>query len=54
MNHEPVDWFTRGVYPSCSCGFDSHDNLALIAHWREQGIRYVDEQGRLVKYVLAG
>lgn len=50
--HSPRDWFTRGRFPSCSCGLDPHDNAKLIAHWAENGIRWVDEQGRLTAYLV--
>lgn len=46
--HEPRDWFARGTYPSCSCGFAPRDNGQLIAHWRAHGIRWIDRGGRLV------
>jgi hypothetical protein len=43
--HRPVNWFTRGVYPSCSCGFAPRNNTALNEHWADKGIRYVDVGG---------
>lgn len=50
MEHTPVNWFTIGVYPSCSCGFDPHDNARLVAHWAEHGLRWVDEHGTLTPH----
>jgi hypothetical protein len=48
--HAPRDWFTRGMYPSCSCGFAPRDNRKLIEHWAGHGIRWVSEQGKLVAH----
>jgi hypothetical protein len=45
--HQPVHWFTVGTYPSCSCGYAPADNRALIAHWAEMGIRWIDNGGTL-------
>jgi len=45
--HRPRDWFTRGVFPSCSCGFAPRDNAQLIAHWRSLGGEWVDIHGTL-------
>lgn len=39
--HRPVNWFTQGTYPSCSCGFAPEDNIALNKHWKDHGISYV-------------
>lgn len=48
VKHEPRDWFTRGVYPWCSCGYVPLNNADLTDHWHENGIEWVDEHGRLV------
>jgi len=46
--HSPKDWFTRGVFPSCSCGYAPGDNAFLTAHWAGLGIQWADHRGQLV------
>lgn len=48
VKHEPRDWFTQGVYPSCSCGYVPLNNADLIDHWHANGIEWIDEHGHLV------
>lgn len=50
MTHGPVrrTWFGRGVWPTCLCGYDPHDNALLNAHWRAQGFEVVDDHGALI------
>jgi len=47
LAHQPVDWWTRGVFPSCSCGFSPQDNRALNDHWRSVGGKWADVSGQL-------
>jgi hypothetical protein len=47
VRHEPLNWFTEGVYPSCTCGFNPMDNRALIEHWSAHGTQWVDNHGML-------
>ena len=47
--HLPVNWFTVGVYPSCSCGFTPANNIMLVDHWAEHGAQFVDDGGRLTQ-----
>lgn len=51
-DHSPVDWFTPGRYPSCTCGYDPRDNAKLTAHWADFGIRWVDVHGVLTAFLL--
>lgn len=47
QQHSPRDWFTRGAYPSCSCGFTPNNNRALAEHWSANGMRWIDDHGTL-------
>ena len=53
MEHYPVNWFTRGIFPSCSCGFTPRDNSKLIAHWGDLGFKFVDIGGTLTRVEVA-
>lgn len=46
-NHRPIDWFTPGTWPRCSCGFNPHNNARLNAHWASFGLRWFDDHGTL-------
>jgi len=48
--HRPIDWFTVGRYPSCSCGVDPHDNGVLVRHWADNGVQWVDVHGTLTAF----
>lgn len=48
LEHQPRDWFTPSVYPSCSCGYHPGNNTELIAHWNDNGIRWVEDHGTFV------
>jgi hypothetical protein len=48
----PASWFTPGVWPTCLCGLDPHDNAVLAKHWEDHGFTVVDEHGRLVKHPI--
>jgi hypothetical protein len=49
--HGPVGrtWFGIGLWPTCSCGFAPRDNVAPTEHWRDHGVKVVDEHGRLAR-----
>ena len=47
--HEPRNWFTRGVHPSCTCGFTPRNNIKLNQHWADLGFRWIDVRSTLRK-----
>jgi hypothetical protein len=54
MDHGPVasTWFGINTWPTCSCGYDPHDNIELGRHWHALGFTVVDDHGTLVKKPL--
>ena len=45
--HHPLDWFTRGAYVRCSCGYAPDDNVLANQHWAQHGIEWYDDHGQL-------
>jgi hypothetical protein len=45
--HSPKDWWSRGRYPYCSCGYAPRDNGLLNAHWAEHGLVWYEDHGQL-------
>lgn len=51
VEHGPLyeTWFNEGIWPTCQCGYDPHDNDVLIRHWESEGFKVVDDHGTLKK-----
>lgn len=50
VTHSPVNWFTPGEFPSCSCGYAPRGNRKLNEHWAEHGLKWADVNGQLTPY----